>query len=51
MHHLVCTACKEIFDFEWPEFSNLKLAFSTRKFGHISCKYAEIRGLCRKCSK
>jgi Fur family transcriptional regulator, peroxide stress response regulator len=50
-HHFVCTCCKEITDFEWPEFTNLKLPLITQKFGHLSQKYAEIRGLCRKCAK
>jgi Fur family peroxide stress response transcriptional regulator len=50
-HHMVCTNCKAIEDFYWPDFDNMKLPDSIEEWGDASSKHAEIHGLCRKCKK
>jgi Fur family transcriptional regulator, peroxide stress response regulator len=50
-HHFVCLSCKNIFDFEWPDFASLKLPNGIPGFGRIERKYVEVRGLCSKCCK
>ena len=50
-HHFICIECKRVFDFQWPDFSALRLPREVPQFGQIHQKYAEIRGLCPKCSK
>ena len=50
-HHLVCTRCKNIEDFYWPNFDGMKLPNTIRDWGDVDSKHVEIRGLCRKCRK
>ncbi len=48
-HHLVCTRCKRIEDFYWPDFDEIKLPTEIGGWGKIYSKHVEIRGLCRDC--
>ena len=50
-HHLVCSRCKKIEDFYWPDFDRLSLPGSVNEWGDIEQKHVEIRGLCRNCKK
>jgi len=50
-HHFICTKCKKIVDFQWPGFGSLRLPKSVSALGQIRQKYAEIRGICAKCSR
>ena len=50
-HHFICTKCKKIVDFHWPAFSSLSLPRNVSAEGRITQKYAELRGLCTKCSQ
>ena len=49
-HHLVCTNCKKIEDFYWPEFDNLKTPNEINNWGDIQSRNIEVRGLCRECA-
>jgi len=50
-HHLVCTRCKKIEDFYWPDFEQMNLPDSVGQWGEINSKHVEIRGLCQSCKK
>ena len=47
--HLICTRCRKIEDFFWPEVDQLQLPKETRRWGKIENKYIELRGLCQDC--
>ncbi len=47
--HLICTRCRKIEDFCWPEVDHLQLPRETRRWGSIESKYLELRGLCQDC--
>ncbi len=48
-HHLICTLCKRIEDFSWPDFDRMKLPDSAGEWANIDLKHVEIHGLCRDC--
>ena len=48
-HHLICTRCRKIEDFHWPELDQLRIPSETRHWGRIEKKYLELRGLCQDC--
>jgi len=50
-HHLVCTRCKKIEDFYWPDFDQMKLPRSICNWGKIDLKNVVLSGLCSQCSK
>ena len=50
-HHLVCTRCRKIEDFYWPDFDRLNLPRGAREWGSPDSKHVEIHGLCQKCRK
>ncbi len=50
-HHLVCTVCKRILDFSWPEMDSLKPPIPTDEWGRVVSSHLELRGICRECSK
>ncbi len=50
-HHFICTRCKKIIDFKWPEFDAASPPKETGSFGKIFVQQAELRGLCNSCLK
>ncbi len=50
-NHLVCVKCKGIADFSWPAFEKIQPPPETGKWGRITDKHAELRGVCKKCLK
>ena len=50
-HHFVCTSCKEISDFDWPEFASLKLPPASPNFARISQRYVEITVIRPTCAR
>ena len=50
-HHLVCTKCRKIEDFYWPDFERMNLPDTIGDWGEIDSKHVEIRGLCQSCKK
>lgn len=51
-HHIVCTSCKAIEDFDFCLIDDLsdKIAKSSKKFNHITDHSFELFGLCKKCA-
>jgi Fur family peroxide stress response transcriptional regulator len=49
-HHLVCTRCKRITDFYWPNFDKMDIPGAVGAWGKIKTKHAELRGLCQECA-
>ena len=47
--HLICTRCRKIEDFYWPEVDQLQIPKETKLWGSIKNKYVELRGLCQDC--
>ena len=47
--HLICTRCRKIEDFYWPEIDQFQLPKETKRWGSIENKYLELRGLCQDC--
>lgn len=47
--HLICTRCRKIEDFHWPELDQLQIPKQTRRWGSIENKYLELRGICQDC--
>jgi Fur family peroxide stress response transcriptional regulator len=47
--HLICTRCRKIEDFTWPEVDQLQIPKETKLWGSIKNKYVELRGLCQGC--
>jgi Fur family peroxide stress response transcriptional regulator len=47
--HLICTRCRRIEDFFWPEIDQLRVPDETARWGEIENKYLELRGVCQDC--
>jgi Fur family peroxide stress response transcriptional regulator len=50
-HHLVCSRCKNIEDFIWPNFDRMKPPKTISHWGQIEVKHVVISGLCSNCKK
>ena len=50
-NHLICTVCKSISDFSWPEFEALEPPGIIDDWGRVSDKNAVLRGVCNACRK
>ncbi len=50
-HHLVCSRCKKIEDFYWPDFDRMIPPKSISNWGEIGVKHVVIDGLCSSCAK
>lgn len=48
-HHLVCTVCGQIEDFDWPAFDFQRLPPQIGRWGNIHSRHVELHGLCRHC--
>jgi len=49
-HHLICSKCGKITDFEWPSFRGVDLPDEIVHWGSINKKNAILRGICNQCS-
>ncbi len=47
--HLICTRCRKIEDFWWPEIEQLQVPEETARWGKIEGKHLELRGICEDC--
>ena len=50
-HHFVCTQCRRVEDFHWPDFDSMKPPDHARAWGNIEFKHVELRGICRDCAR
>ena len=48
-HHLVCSRCKEIMDFQWRLIDDASLPEELGNWGRIDNKSVVVYGICRKC--
>ena len=50
-HHLVCSRCKEIMDFQWEVIDKASLPEKLGEWGRIDNKNVVVYGVCKKCLK
>jgi Fur family peroxide stress response transcriptional regulator len=50
-HHFVCTECRIIEDFYWPAFDRKPLPPKVRRYGRITARRVELKGVCPACVK
>lgn len=48
-YHLVCTQCKKVQDFHWPDLDHLVVPSETDDWGAVENRYMELRGICHTC--
>ena len=48
-HHLICSVCNEIMDFQWEGFDQSPLPQGLQEWGTVSSKQAVVYGVCSKC--
>jgi Fur family transcriptional regulator, peroxide stress response regulator len=48
-HHLICSKCKEIIDFQWQSIDGASLPEEIRTWGRIDSKNVVVYGVCTKC--
>ena len=48
-HHLVCSKCNKIEDFQWPDFDKMTPPKEISRWGDINVKHVVIDGLCSTC--
>jgi Fur family peroxide stress response transcriptional regulator len=48
-HHLICSRCKEIIDFQWQFIDTAPLPEEIRGWGRIDDKNVVVYGICSKC--
>lgn len=50
-HHLICSRCKEIMDFNWDAFDSAALPEELQEWGRIDNTNVVVYGICRRCLK
>ena len=50
-HHLVCSSCKKVVDFYWPDFDRMDLPEDIHNWGIVERKHVVINGICSECQK
>lgn len=48
-HHLICSKCKDIIDFQWEGFDDADLPEAISHWGEILGKSVTLHGVCRRC--
>lgn len=48
-HHLICSKCKQITDFEWHSIDALPLPAQAKEWGQVESKNVVVYGLCAHC--
>ena len=48
-HHMICTECKAIRDFYWPDLDAMEPPEETQGWGIVKGRHLELRGICQKC--
>jgi Fur family peroxide stress response transcriptional regulator len=49
-HHLICSNCKQVMDFQWPDIDQLELPSTINQWGSIDSKTIVMYGICKNCS-
>ncbi len=48
-HHLICSKCREIIDFQWPAIDETALPEEIAPWGRIDSRNVVVYGICNKC--
>lgn len=48
-HHLICSTCKKIIDFDWEPIDQLALPEEVQQWGEVYSKNVVIYGVCKEC--
>jgi Fur family transcriptional regulator, peroxide stress response regulator len=48
-HHMVCTRCREIVDFQWDAFDDAELPGELSGWGRLTRRNVTLHGVCSKC--
>lgn len=48
-HHLICSKCKSVMDFYWPDIDAFRLPPEIEGWGRVDGKHVQVRGVCAKC--
>jgi len=49
-HHLICSRCKRVVDFQWPAIDRLDLPADVSNWGQIDSKTIVVYGTCMHCA-
>lgn len=49
-HHMMCTSCGKIGDFEWPEVDTATLPDAVKEWCFVTDTQVIVRGICRDCA-
>lgn len=49
-HHLICSRCKQVVDFTWPEVDAVTLPEDLAQWGQIDSKTIVMYGICNTCT-
>ena len=49
-HHLICSQCKRVVDFQWPVVDTLEPPDDVAQWGQIDSKTIVMYGVCNNCS-
>ncbi len=50
-HHLICSRCKKVMDFQWPAIDMLPPPQVAAQWGQIDSKTIVMYGICKTCSE
>jgi len=50
-HHLICSRCKKVMDFQWPAIDTLSPPAVAAQWGQIDSKTIVMYGICKSCSE
>ncbi|MFO7765278.1 MAG: Fur family transcriptional regulator [Pelovirga sp.] len=48
-HHLICSRCKKIMDFDWSPVDQLELPPEVQQWGEVYSKNVVVYGVCKDC--
>lgn len=49
-HHLICSRCKRVVDFQWPAIDRLDLPADVSTWGRIDSRTIVVCGICTHCA-
>ncbi|KAB0667395.1 transcriptional repressor [Oryzomonas japonica] len=48
-HHLICSRCNTIMDFQWPSMDEATLPEAVKEWGRIDNRSVVVYGICKNC--
>jgi Fur family peroxide stress response transcriptional regulator len=49
-HHLICSRCRRVVDFQWPAIDRIDLPSDVSNWGHVDSKTIVVYGTCTHCA-